>query len=544
MFPRLHVAATCVTGILLAFQPFSMASAQVNSSLGGFSLEQAVPWTSAGNGVSDNHYAANEYILSKYLLPYVSERWEFAAAAQVDGTPTVEGNHVYVADEAGFVYALRTATGVPIWKTSLTEITGNKMSHSRNSPGIGTTAVFVGDQASGELFALRKTDGKLLWHTTIETNPDALVTSSPVVLDGRVYVGVASNEETKASTNPGFVPTFRGSVVVLDEATGEIIWKSYTVPDGFTGGAVWESNFAIDVARNSIFVSTGNNYSVSPAVAACQAAAATPTQIEACLPSDDHIDSVMAMDLKTGAVKWSQRFTHQDTWTVSCLSFAPSRATPCPTPTGEDTDFGAGGNLFTVTRKGKSIAAIGTGQKSGAYFAMNRDTGEILWGTQVGPDGVIGGIEWGTATDGKRIYIANGNSAYVQATLYPSGQTTTGGFWSALDVNTGAILWQTPTFAPAPIPQGSARLGNPPPGTLAPAEGSMSVANGVAYGEDTAGTYVALDTATGKVLRSFNSGGAAISAPAIVDGSLYWTSGYAGDGYTNNKVYAFWTGLR
>lgn len=508
-----------------------------------FQFEASVPWLSAGSGGSDNHYAPNEIILGKYSLPFLVERWVFAADDEVQGTPTVEGNNVYIADKAGSVWQLDARTGNPVWKTSLPSITGDAMSYSRNSPAIGANTVIVGDQAAGALYALSKTDGKLVWQTTLTPNKAAFVTSSPVIVNGRIYVGVASGEEERAAKIPNYVPDFRGFVAALDESTGKVLWQSYTVPEGYTGGAVWASNLALDTARGTLYTTTGNNYSVPAAVAACQTAATTPAQTDACLPKDDYIDSVVAMDMNTGTVRWSQRFTHADTWTVSCETFSKDHATPCPTPTGQDTDFGAGANLFTINRNGVQTDAVGAGQKSGAYFAMNRDTGEILWGTQVGPDGQIGGIEWGTATDGQRIYIGEGNSNYVETTLIPSGVKTRGGFWSALDASTGKILWQTPTFAPAPKPVMSARLSDPPPGVLAPAEGSVSVANGVMYAEDTAGTFVALDAGTGEVLRYFNSGGAAISAPAIVDGALYWSSGYGSNGPTNNKVYSFWVGL-
>lgn len=58
------------------------------------------------------------------------------------------------------------------------------------------------------------------------------------------------------------------------------------------------------------------------------------------------------------------------------------------------------------------------------------------------------------------------------------------------------------------------------------------------YGEDQAGNFLALDAATGEILFTFPSGGTSISAPAIVDGTLYWSSGYKLLGATNNKIYA------
>src|SRR5258708_3734618 len=80
------------------------------------------------------------------------------------------------------------------------------------------------------------------------------------------------------------------------------------------------------------------------------------------------------------------------------------------------------------------------------------------------PGGALGGIEWGTATDGQRIYVAIANNGHLPYTLVPTGQRITWGSWSALDVATGKILWQT---------------ADPTAGTIDP--GSVSVANGVMY---------------------------------------------------------------
>ena len=70
--------------------------------------------------------------------------------------------------------------------------------------------------------------------------------------------------------------------------------------------------------------------------------------------------------------------------------------------------------------------------------------------------------------------------------------------------------------------------------------GSVSVANGVMYVGSNSGHMYALDATTGNILWKFASRGTVIDSPSIVDGALYWGSGYrniAGTG--NNKVYAF-----
>jgi polyvinyl alcohol dehydrogenase (cytochrome) len=108
--------------------------------------------------------------------------------------------------------------------------------------------------------------------------------------------------------------------------------------------------------------------------------------------------------------------------------------------------------------------------------------------------------------------------------LVPSGQQITWGAWSALDVATGKILWQT---------------ADPTVGALD--ESSVSVANGVMYAGSYAGQMYALDTITGNILWSFESGGSVLDGPSIVNGTVYWGSGYRkiAPGIGNNKVFAF-----
>ena len=275
-------------------------------------------------------------------------------------------------------------------------ITGIAKSHSRVSPAIGRNTVVVGDQAAGTVYALSKVSGQPVWHTTLATDRGAIITSSPVVVGDRVYVGVSSGQEGIAVSTRDYVPTFRGSVAALDANDGHILWQTFTVPPGFTGGAVWSSTVAVDPARHAVYLTSGNNYSVPGAVAACQIAATNPVELDACLPADDHIDSIVSLNSDSGAVTWGQRFEGADTWTVSCLKLGFVPATPCPSPAGPDFDFGAGANLFSFHRDGVRHDAVGAGQKSGMYWALDRDTGRTLWATQVGPSGPLGGILWGT----------------------------------------------------------------------------------------------------------------------------------------------------
>ena len=111
------------------------------------------------------------------------------------------------------------------------------------------------------------------------------------IYNGVVYTGFASVEENgvdcEASLNACY---FRGSAVAVDLATGGLIWRTYTITAaqsaaGYSGAAVWGSSPAIDVARQSVYITTGNNYGTPPSVRACATAAGTDlVALAACEP--------------------------------------------------------------------------------------------------------------------------------------------------------------------------------------------------------------------------------------------------------------------
>jgi polyvinyl alcohol dehydrogenase (cytochrome) len=167
-------------------------------------------------------------------------------------------------------------------------------------------------------------------------------------------------------------------------------------PPGFSGNAVWGTTPVIDTKRNSLYIGTGNNYSVPDAVADCVLAAGDdPAAVKACNPPDNHFDSIMALDLKTGAVKWSTFALPFDAWNLNCVPGLPfGDPDQCPVPTGPDFDLGQGPTLFQAGAGGAKRELLGIGQKSGQYWAVNPDTGAVAWVTQVGPGGITGGLQW------------------------------------------------------------------------------------------------------------------------------------------------------
>ena len=504
-------------------------------------------WRVAGQNLANTRYQATENKISPTNVSELQVQWVFTTENDVSATPTVFGNDVYVPDWAGNLFSIDQKTGRANWSRKISDYTGVAGSMSRNSPAVDGNALILGtwppggQVASGkwptgagaQVLAVKRQTGALLWKTTVDSFVSSQITGSPIVFRNTVYVGVSSGEEGLAAQEPGYTCcVFRGSVVALDANTGRLLWQTYMVPDGYSGGAVW-SPPAVDVRRNALIVVTGNNYSVPPDVKECQQNMQPP----GCNPRgapNNYFDAVVALDLQTGAVKWATGVEQFDTWTRACLS-TTSPTPNCPVPSSPDYDFAGGVSLFMdVQGHGPPRDVIGAGQKSGIYWAFDPNDGHILWSTQVGPGGTLGGIEWGSAAGGdeSRIYVAIANNAGTP--WYISGQKVEAGLWSALDAATGEIIWQTAD----------------PTGGIDP--GPVSVANGVVYtgsmDRDSKGLFAspgsnmhALDAATGKILWSFASGGSVNSAPAVVNGVVYWGSGYRrrGLGYGNNKLYSF-----
>ena len=457
-------------------------------------------WLQAGQGRANWRSQPLETSISPQNVASLSAKWA-NAGGDVSATPSVSDGVVYYPDWHGNLYAVSATDGAVIWQDNLAALSGISGALSRTTPTIDGNVLYVGLQNRGWMLAISRNKGALIWERQLDPHPAAVITQSPAVFNGVLYVGMSSQEEGFAA-NPSYpCCTFRGSVSAVSENTGAVLWKTYTVPDngdttgGYSGAAVWGSTPVVDPSRKLLYITTGNNYTVPADVAAGTAA----------LAPNDYVDSILALDLGTGSVVWARPHLglSSDTWNVACFYDAPGTAN-CPDPAGPDYDFGQGAMEVRAADYGGTQDLVIAGQKSGKLWALNADTGATVWMYDSGVGSTLGGMEWGSATDGKTVYFAN----------------TAGGFWGAVDIATGQLKWKTtdPTWT-----------GNQNDNA------AVSVANGVVYAGSlgggattgaTAPTMFALDAATGGILWSYASGSSVASGPAIVNGVVYWGTGY------------------
>ena len=495
------------------------------------------PWPSGGATV-DNTRAVLSAVGPNQLNPTTAKqlkvKWSFVTNGDVSATPTVEPGGLYVPDWGGMLWKLNPTTGAVIWSHPVSYYTGDKNSKSRSSPAIVGNAIIIGDMSVARVIAVNKTTGELLWKTSVDSNSDAFASTSPTVYNGIVYFGIASREETTQHPPSG---GFRGSVVALNASTGALLWRFITVPVGYTGGAVVSAP-VVDAARGSLYIAADNNYSIPNSVETCIKGVGVTDEAAQlnCMDPSNYVDAIVALDLKTGALKWGRRFSGADTWTVVCNS-----ANGCLQPPGNDYDFASSPNMLTVTglagasddRGGTSNGVLlGAGQKNGYYIGLNPANGGVIWTTLVGR----GGIQWGSAVDldnHGHIYVALKNDAHRTNTLtdfYGHQTQWAAGAWAQLDAVTGKMVWQIPAMGQDMV--------NPKLGASAP--GAVTFTNNVMFAGASSGYMTALSARTGYVLWSFQSGGSVWSGPAIFNDWVYWGTGYGrlgGQGY--NRLYAF-----
>ncbi|KAL3697163.1 hypothetical protein R1sor_011239 [Riccia sorocarpa] len=274
--------------------------------------------------------------------------------------------------------------------------------------------------------------------------------------------------------------------------------------DQYAGNAVWGSSPPIDVQRRDVYIATGNNYQTPEEVVQCELNyrnLTNPPIPDPCIVPDNHVESVLAINLDSGNITWARRLGGYDTWVQTCLIPQNDSQVNCPPIPGPDYDFGEAPILLTIPsnnsyhgKHGRDILVVG--QKSGIVWALDRQAGDIVWETQAGPGGSSGGSIWGITTDGQRVFTNIVNAQKKNFTLVPSTKVINTGGWVGLNASSGQILWST-----------AAGFNNAP----------LTHANRVVFGGSESGMVI-LDAQSGQILRSIPTNGSVYGGPSVSQG--------------------------
>lgn len=472
-------------------------------------------WNGWGREASNPRYQPNPG-LTAADVPKLKLKWAVGLSGARNGQPTIVGGRVFIANTSGAVYSLNAKTGCSYWRynASGSPRTTITIAPLPTSSGPARYVALFSDYGRN-VYAIDAESGAELWKITADTQSGAILTGSPTYHDGRLYVPVASAEEALATNDKYVCCKFRGAVVALDVATGKVVWKTYTIAEeakptrinpkggqmwGPAGAGIWGAP-TVDARRGRLYLPVGNTY----------------TDVAA-----PNADAIVAMDLKTGAIVWSNQLTKDDTYIIGC--YGERRVANCPLTVGPDHDFGASPILHDLPN-GKQV--ILAGQKSGQVYALDPDNGgKVIWTRRLSPGGALGGVEFSLAADPATVYAPIAD-IFVRDGARPG--------LSALRISDGEVLWHTPS------PVMPCRWKGP---YCHPAlSQAITVIPGVVFAGAMNGWLRAYDAKDGKVVWEASTAGEAHTTtlggkvlggvldgggPVVVDGMLYVPSGYAG----------------
>jgi polyvinyl alcohol dehydrogenase (cytochrome) len=512
----------------LAGRPIAAASAASSTSrcasVPAFDPAAGPQWNGWGVDPANTRFQpAAQAGLTSAQAGKLTLKWAFGFpnANTARAQPTVVGGRLFVGSPNGTVYALDAKTGCTIWTF---QAKGGVRGAIVIGPRIGASGsvAYFGD-ATPSAYAIDASTGMLIWSRRVDEHPSAHVTGTPTLYQDRLYVPVSSGEEGQGGNARYECCTFRGSLLALSAATGDVIWKTYTIAEeakpigtnnsgttrwGPAGAAIWSAP-TIDAKRRLVYVATGNMYTE---------------------PQQTTSDAVIAFEMESGRIAWSSQVTPSDVFVTGCN--APTAAN-CPKEVGPDFDFGNSPILATLAN-GRDLIVIG--QKSGIGWAMDPDKkGAVVWQYRAGRGSALGGMEWGSAADNERAYFA------VSDTI---GSAQPGGL-HAVRLEDGQRVWYSPPTSP------KCAGGR---GCNAALSAAITVTPEVIFAGGNDGGLRAYSTKDGSVIWEFDTNrdfdtvngvaahGASINegGPTVVGGMVYVGSGYGAlGGRPGNVLLAF-----
>lgn len=488
-------------------------------------MSDPAQWPSYGRDYTNQRFSPLTQVTSANI-GRLSVAWTYHTRIPkaFENSPVVIDGTMYISTPDDHVIALDAANGQRKWEyTPVLKTTVHCCGPVNRGVAVYDGKVYIAT-LDARLIALDAADGHVVWKTTVADNKRGYAeTMAPVAVEGKILVGISGAEYG-----------IRGFLSAYDAATGSLLWRFYTIPapdeapngwwgqwkqtDAFGtslnrditrekddsatyaeawrtgGGSVWQSP-TVDLARHLVVFNVGN---------------ASPDLESEVRPGDNlYTNSIVAIDLRTGKLKWYFQEVPHDAWDLDAAS---------PVILADVADA-----------SGKKTAAAAQAGKTGWVYVVDRNTGAPIrrsdafvpqanifarptpGGVRMLP-GANGGSEWSAAA-----YSPQTGYMYVlgihQPMLYkvkkekltppafwlgglflPTGEDQYGLF-SAVDLNTGHIVWQQKV--PDPM------IG-----------GAMVTAGGVVFVGTADKRFLAFDARTGQQLWTYEAH-AGVNAPPV-----------------------------
>ncbi len=278
-----------------------------------------------------------------------------------EATSLVVDGVLFTTGSWSVVFALDAATGELIWKydPQVSQEVGRKTCCDVVNRGVAIhgDSLFLG-ALDGRLIAIDAATGEKKWETlTVDPSQPYTITGAPRVYEGRVIIG-----------NGGAEFGVRGYVSAYDAETGDMLWRTYTVPGDPSqpfesqamadaaktwngeywklggGGTAWDS-MAYDPKLRMLYVGTGNG---------------SPWRAELRSPGGGDnlfLSSILALDPDTGEIEWHYQTTPADNWDFTATQHMILADLP----------------IDGVLRK-----VIMQAPKNGFFYMLDRETGAFI----------------------------------------------------------------------------------------------------------------------------------------------------------------------
>lgn len=358
-------------------------------------------WPTYNGDIGGNRYTSATQI-DKSNVTRVAPRWTFTVPnlSRLQTTPIVVDGVMYVTS-GNECYALDAGTGHLIWRYQQPRAPGENRDGgggANRGAAYADGRIFMNTH-NAHLVALDRSTGKRLWDTEMGDPRHYAASSAPLAVGNLVVTGPLGGEQGS-----------RGFIAAFDQKTGKEVWRFWTVPaPGGPGSETWKGKGiehggapgwftgVYDASADTVFWQTGNpgeDYNGDER-----------------LGDNLYSDCILALDAKTGKLKWYYQTTPHDLW---------------------DWDTTETPLVIDANWEGSPRKLLVQGNRNGFFYIFDRTNGKLLLAKQF-----LKNLTWagGIGSDGRPILVPGQEPSAAGTHVCPSQD--------------GATNWYSPSFNPA-----------------------------------------------------------------------------------------------